>query len=157
MPSGWRSSSSRRSKKLAKLAELGARQISRTDPDGRFLHQADDFVLGYTADLAVSDDHRIVAQRTTQAVSDSASLLAMVDRVMEACGEWPGEVSADIEQGEVRKEVFGPTLFAATTFDEGVVPDIRKWFEAYYTIQFANYPVDDHYLAHGSTPVPCRR
>ena len=80
MPSGWRSSSSRRSKKLAKLAELGARQISRTDPDGRFLHQADDFVLGYTADLAVSDDHRIVAQRTTQAVSDSASLLPMVDR-----------------------------------------------------------------------------
>jgi len=57
------------------LAELGARQISRTDPDGRFLHQADDFVLGYTVDLAVSDDHRIVAQRTTQAVSDSASLL----------------------------------------------------------------------------------
>ena len=81
--------------KLAKLAELGARQISRTDPDGRFLHQADDFVLGYTADLAVSDDHRIVAQRTTQAVSDSASLLPMVDSVMEACGEWPGEVSAD--------------------------------------------------------------
>ena len=38
--------------KLAKLAELGARQISRTDPDGRFLHQADDFVLGYTRSFA---------------------------------------------------------------------------------------------------------
>ena len=81
--------------KLEKLAELGARQLSSTDPESRFLHQADGFVLGYTADLAVSDDHLIVAQRTTQAVSDSGSLLPLVDRVMEACGEWPAQVSAD--------------------------------------------------------------
>jgi formylmethanofuran dehydrogenase subunit A len=40
-------------------------------------------------------------------------------------------------------------------FDDGVLPDIRKWFEAYYTIQFANYPVDESYLAHGGTVVPC--
>jgi formylmethanofuran dehydrogenase subunit A len=26
------------------------------------------------------------------------------------------------------------------------VPHIREWFERYYTIQFRNYPVDDHYL-----------
>jgi hypothetical protein len=81
--------------KLEKLAELGARQISLTDPESRFLHQADGFVLGYTADFAVSDDHLIVAQRTTQAVSDSASLLPLIDGVMEACGEWPAQVSAD--------------------------------------------------------------
>ncbi len=81
--------------KLEKLGELGARQLSRTDPDSRFLHQADGFVLGYTADLAVSDDHLIVAQRTTQASSDSASLPPMTDRMMETCGEWPEEVSAD--------------------------------------------------------------
>jgi len=37
--------------------------------------------------LAVSDDHLIVAQRTTQAASDSESLLPMLDRVMETCGE----------------------------------------------------------------------
>jgi transposase len=81
--------------KLEKLTQLGAREISRTDPESRFLHQAGGFVLGYTANLAVSDDHLIVAQRTTQAVGDSESLLPMVDRVMEACGEWPAEVSAD--------------------------------------------------------------
>jgi transposase len=81
--------------KLAQLEQLGARQISLTDPESRFLHQADGFVLGYTADLAVSDDHLIVAQRTTQAVSDSQSLLPMVDRVKDSCGEWPAEVSAD--------------------------------------------------------------
>jgi formylmethanofuran dehydrogenase subunit A len=36
-----------------------------------------------------------------------------------------------------------------------VIPDIKKWFEAYYTIQFANYPVDPHYLSHGGTAVAC--
>jgi formylmethanofuran dehydrogenase subunit A len=41
--------------------------------------------------------------------------------------------------------------------DEGAVADIKKWFESFYTIQFANYPVDEHYMSHGSTPVPCRR
>ncbi len=55
----------------------------------------------------------------------------------------------------MRRELFGRTLHVAPTFDEGVVPDIRKWFESYYTIQFANYPVDEHYLAHGGTRVDC--
>lgn len=81
--------------KLAKLAQMGARQLSRTDPDSRFLHEAGSFVLGYTADLATSEDHLIVAQRTTQAVSDSESLLPMLDQVRETCGEWPAQVSAD--------------------------------------------------------------
>jgi transposase len=80
---------------LEKLLKSGAQQLSRTDPDSRFLHQAGGFVLGYTVDLAVSDDHLIVAQRTTQASSDSESLLPMVDRVMETCGEWPAQTSAD--------------------------------------------------------------
>jgi hypothetical protein len=81
--------------RLQKLVKSGAKQQSRTDPDSRFLHPAGGFVLGYTVDLAVSDDHLIVAQRTTQAASDSESLLPMVDRVMEACGEWPAQASAD--------------------------------------------------------------
>ncbi len=58
-----------------------------------------------------------------------------------------------VEQGEVRAEVYGKTLHAAVNYDEGAVADIKKWFEAYYTIQFANYPVDESYLAHGSTAV----
>ena len=81
--------------KLAQLEELGARQISLTDPESRFLHEAGGFVLGYTAELAVSDDHLIVAQRITQATSDSDSLLPMIDRLTENCRESPAEVSAD--------------------------------------------------------------
>jgi transposase len=82
--------------KLRQLKKLGARQLSVTDPDSRFLHQSQGgFVLGYTVDLAVSDDHLIVGQRTTQAVSDSDSLLPMVGQVETTCGERPSEVSAD--------------------------------------------------------------
>jgi formylmethanofuran dehydrogenase subunit A len=53
----------------------------------------------------------------------------------------------------VRQDLYGKTLHVAPGYDEGVVPDIRKWFEAYYTIQFADYPVDDSYLSHGGVVV----
>jgi hypothetical protein len=79
--------------KLAQLEKLGARQISMTDPESRFLHETDGFALGYTADLPVSEDHLIVAQRTTQAVSDSESLLPLVDQVKQICGAWPQEAA----------------------------------------------------------------
>ena len=62
-----------------------------------------------------------------------------------------------VEQGEIRLERFGRTLHVAPGYDEAMMPDIRKWFEANYTIQFANYAVDEHYMAHGSTTVPCGR
>jgi len=81
--------------KLEKLQKSGAKQLSSTDPDSRFLHQAGGFVLGYTVDLAVSDDHLIVGQRATQAVSDSASLVPLVEQVERTCGARPEEVSAD--------------------------------------------------------------
>jgi transposase len=82
--------------KLQALKKLGARQLSGTDPDSRFLHQTGGgFVLGYTMDLAVSDDHLIVGQRATQAVSDNASLLPMLDQVEQTCAARPDEVSAD--------------------------------------------------------------
>jgi formylmethanofuran dehydrogenase subunit A len=60
-----------------------------------------------------------------------------------------------VEDGEIRNQVFGRTLHVAPTFDADIVPDIRKWFEANYTIQFANYPVDESYMDHGATAVPC--
>jgi formylmethanofuran dehydrogenase subunit A len=62
-----------------------------------------------------------------------------------------------VEQGEIRRDVFGRTLHVAPAYDDGVVPDIKKWFEAYYTIQFANYPVDASHLSHGGTAVECQR
>jgi formylmethanofuran dehydrogenase subunit A len=62
-----------------------------------------------------------------------------------------------VEQGEIRKDVYGSTLHVQPAYDEGLLPDIQKWFEAYYTIQFANYPVADSYMDHGGRVVPCQR
>jgi transposase len=106
--------------KLEKAQKLGMQEVAQTDPDSRFLHQSGGkgFVLGYTVDLAVSDDHLIVAQRTTQAVDDSQSLLPMLDKVMENCGEWPAQASADSGFFSL------PNLIGlATRGIEGFVPD----------------------------------
>jgi formylmethanofuran dehydrogenase subunit A len=61
-----------------------------------------------------------------------------------------------VENGEMRKENFGSTLHVAPAYDEQRVADIRRWYEAYYSLQFANYPVDESYLAGGGMPVDCR-
>ena len=45
--------------------------------------------LGYTATLAVSEDHLIVGQRVTQESNDNEALLPMVDLVEQQCGEKP--------------------------------------------------------------------
>lgn len=60
-----------------------------------------------------------------------------------------------VEQGEIRQNLFGKTLHVSPAFDEGAVPDIQRWFEAYSTLQFANYPVDPSHLSHGATEVEC--
>jgi len=80
---------------LQEWEKRGVRQLSRTDADSRFLRTAGGYVLGYTTNLAVSDDPLIVAQGTTQAGGDEASLLPVLDQVKAPCGEWPVEVSAD--------------------------------------------------------------
>jgi formylmethanofuran dehydrogenase subunit A len=59
-----------------------------------------------------------------------------------------------VEKGEIRQDTYGKTLHVSPSYDEGVLPDIQKWFEAHYTIQFANYPVDESYLTHGGEKVP---
>ena len=80
---------------LKKLPKAGRRQVSQTDPDSRFLRTRDGWVLGYTADIAVSDDHFIVAARVTQNATDNASLLPMVDEVERQCRQRPAKVTAD--------------------------------------------------------------
>lgn len=62
-----------------------------------------------------------------------------------------------VEKGEVRRDLEGTTLHVEPGFDEGRLADIKKWFEAYYTIQFANYPVDHHYLSQGGRMVSCHK
>ncbi len=53
-----------------------------------------------------------------------------------------------VEQGEIRKVVFGPTLYTDVEYDTGIEENIRPWFEQHYSMQFANYPVTDEYLQH---------
>jgi hypothetical protein len=53
--------------------------------------------------------------------------------------------------------LYSKTLHVAPGYDEGVVPDVQKWFEAHDTIQFANDPVADSYLLHGGVAVTCGR
>ena len=55
------------------------------------------------------------------------------------------------------EELFGRTLHVDMEYDKEMLPDIREWFESHYTIQFANYPVDETYMAHGGTVVPGRK
>jgi IS5 family transposase len=77
------------------LPKKGRAQLSRTDPDSRFLRTARGWELGYTADLAVSDDHLIVATRVTQNATDNGSLVPLVDEVEQRCGEAPEKVTGD--------------------------------------------------------------
>jgi transposase len=44
--------------RLQRLRKSGLRQISRSDPESRFLRSRDGWQLGYTAEIAVSADHR---------------------------------------------------------------------------------------------------
>ena len=77
------------------LPKKGRQQVSLTDPESRFLRTAQGWELGYTADLAVSDDHLIVAARVTQNATDNASLVPMVEAVERQCGARAEMVTAD--------------------------------------------------------------
>lgn len=78
------------------LGQASDKRVSRTDPDARFLRERGGrFVMGYSGELAVSEDHFIVAVRVTQQATDNASLLPMIDEVERGCGETPGQVLAD--------------------------------------------------------------
>jgi hypothetical protein len=82
-------------RRLERLRKSGLRQLSRTDPESRFLRSREGWQLGYSAEIAVSEDHLIVAQRVTQNASDHASLLPLVDEVDRQCRARPQRVSAD--------------------------------------------------------------
>jgi len=81
--------------RLKELKKRGLQQVSRTDPDSRFLKEGRKFTLGYTVAMAASEDHLIVEQQVRQEASDNALLLPVVDGVMKRCGAWPERVSAD--------------------------------------------------------------
>jgi formylmethanofuran dehydrogenase subunit A len=58
-----------------------------------------------------------------------------------------------IEDHEFRASPEGRFLHVAPEYDPGIEQVIQPFFEDFYTIQFANYPVDIHYLhQHRVTP-----
>jgi transposase len=81
--------------RLERLHKSGLKKLPRTDEDARFLRCRRGFELGYTGEIAMSEDHLIVAQRVTQAPTDNASLVPMVEQVKLECGSPPEEVLAD--------------------------------------------------------------
>jgi transposase len=82
-------------RRLERLKKSGLKKLSRSDQDARFLHRRGGFVLGYSAEIAVSDDHFIVAQRVTQNATDNESLEPMVEQVEKRCGARPEAALAD--------------------------------------------------------------
>ena len=80
---------------LERLRKSGLKRRSETDPDSRFLRDRKGFTLGYTAEVAVSEDHLIVEQHVGQNATDNATLVPLVEAVERRCRERPQKVSAD--------------------------------------------------------------
>jgi hypothetical protein len=76
-------------KRLQALKKSGEPQLPRTDSEARVLRKSGRSVIGYSAELAVSQDHIIVAQRVTQQKTDNDSLLPMLAEVQRQCGARP--------------------------------------------------------------------
>jgi transposase len=95
MPGPWQQRLEEIPRQLEQLRKSGQRRGSESDPESRYLRKRGGFVLGYTAEIAVSDDHLIVAQRVHQAPADHGSLEAMTEAVERECGEPPAVVMAD--------------------------------------------------------------
>ena len=51
-----------------------------------------------------------------------------------------------VEQGDIREDTYGKSLYVAPEYDRDVEPDIKEWFEDSYSIKWRNYPVDESYL-----------
>lgn len=81
--------------RLQRLRKSGLKKQSRTDPDARFLRSRRGFELGYTGEIAMSEDHLIVAQRVSQQPTDNASLTPMVEKIKVECGSPPGQLLVD--------------------------------------------------------------
>jgi transposase len=72
---------------LAKLAESGEGQISRTDPDARLLAKHGQIVAGYNVQIAVDDKHKlIVASEVVNEGNDTGQLAAMAQAAKAALG-----------------------------------------------------------------------
>ncbi len=55
-----------------------------------------------------------------------------------------------VEEGDIRNNYLGKTLYVQPEYDSGLEPKISEWFEDYYSIRFRNYPVSEDYLHGGA-------
>lgn len=110
---GWRQRLAEIPQQLKQLRKSGQKRGSRTDPESRYLKRRGGFCLGYTGELAVSDDHVVVAQRVHQKPTDNSSLNEMTNLIRRQCGHKPAAVVADCgyhsmaEIGKVEKKKIG--------------------------------------------------
>jgi hypothetical protein len=82
-------------RRLERLRKSGESKLSRRDGEARFLRERGGFALGYTAEIAVSEDHLIVAQRVTLHACDVPALVPLVEEVEQRTGVRPGKALAD--------------------------------------------------------------
>jgi transposase len=72
---------------LAKLADSGDGQLSRTDPDARLLAKHGQIVAGYNVQIAVDDKHKlIVASEVVNDGNDTGQLHVMAEAAKQALG-----------------------------------------------------------------------
>src|SRR5207248_3381010 len=82
---------------LAKLAESGDGQISRTDPDARLLAKHGQIVAGYNVQIAVDNKHKlIVASEVVNDGNDTGQLHAMAAAAKLALGAETLRAVADV-------------------------------------------------------------
>ena len=55
-----------------------------------------------------------------------------------------------VDRCEIRNVPFGPTWHVEANYDPSVLANVKPWFEEHYSMAWANYPVDERYLSHGS-------
>lgn len=82
-------------RQLKQLRKSQQKRSSRTDPEGRYLRRRGGFCLGYTGELAMSDDHIVVARRVHQKPVDNRSLHEMTKLVQRQSRKKPPLVVAD--------------------------------------------------------------
>lgn len=132
---GWQRRLEEIPQQLKQLRKSGQKRGSRTDPESRYLKRRGGFCLGYTCELAVSDDHVVVAQRVHQAPTDNGSLNQMTNLVKRQCGSKPEAVIADsgyYSMGEISKvekkkiEVYVPDRLLAKELAGGDVVEMNE-------------------------------
>jgi transposase len=82
-------------RRLERLRKSGEAKLSRRDGEARFLRERGGFALGYTAEIAVSEDHFILAERVTLNRCDVPALLPLVEEVEQRSRARPQKVLAD--------------------------------------------------------------